>query len=150
MNKRAGGFVTEGEPNHWRTKTMKTRFALASLALVGGFAALASPAAAHSDIRISVGFGVRPPAPVVYVPAPAPVYTAPRCEVPAYATPVYSSPGYGARHARPSGYWKEVVVRSWVPERCYTSYDRWSRPVRVVEPGHYAFRTERVWVNDCR
>ena len=119
---------------------MKTKFALTSLVILGGLAAFATPAAAHTDIRVN--FGYCAPAPVVYVPARAPVY------VERYAPP---APAYYVQPVvQPSGYWKEVVVKSWVPERCFTSYDRWSRPVRVVEPGHFALRTERVWVNACR
>ena len=47
----------------------------------------------------------------------------------------------------PRGYWEEVVVKTWVPERVVFSRDRWGRSVRVCEPGYFAYRTDRVWVD---
>jgi len=92
-------------------------------------AATLAVASARADTRVSIGVNVgiptyrsAPPA-VVYAPPPPAVVVAP---------------------AR--GYWKDVTVRTWVPERWVASRDRWGRPVRYCEPGYYALRTERVWV----
>jgi hypothetical protein len=49
------------------------------------------------------------------------------------------------RHHR-HGYWQESTVRVWVPARQYVTVDRWGRRVHQYEPGHYEYRTERVWV----
>lgn len=96
-----------------------------ALALAVTAAALAANSA-RADTRFSIGVNVgaptysRPPT-VVY--APAPVVVAPR------------------------GYWKDVTVKSWVPERWVSSRDRWGRVVRVCEPGYFTYRTDRVWVD---
>lgn len=45
------------------------------------------------------------------------------------------------------GYWRDVRVRMWVPACWSTSYDC-GRRVRVFIPGHYEFRTDRVWVDN--
>jgi hypothetical protein len=107
-----------------------------AIALLASAAALAANSA-RADTRVSVGVNVgtpvyRTPAPaVVYAPAPAVVYA------PAPAVVV----------APPRGYWKEVVVKTWVPERWVSSHDRWGRHVRVCEPGYFTYRTERMWVD---
>lgn len=93
-------------------------------------AALAATSA-RADTRFSVGFGVgapacRPEMPVVVTNPPPAVIYAP--------APV-------------GGYWKEVLVKTWVPERWVVSRDRWGRSVRILEPGYTTFRTERVWVD---
>ncbi len=45
------------------------------------------------------------------------------------------------------GYWKDVTVKTWVPERWVVRHNRWGRPERYREPGYYAYRTDRVWVD---
>jgi len=109
-----------------------------AIALVATAAALAATSA-RANTRVSIGVNVgtpvyREPAPAV-VYAPAPVYAPPPAVVYAPA-PV----------AAPRGYWKEIVVKTWVPERWVTSHDRWGRHVRFCEPGYYTYRTDRVWV----
>ncbi|MSU48324.1 MAG: hypothetical protein EXS37_04400 [Opitutus sp.] len=109
-----------------------------TLALLATAAALAVNSA-RADTRVSIGFNVggpacRPETPVVvYTPPPTVVY-APAPTVVYAPAPVH-------------GYWKEIVVKTWVPERWLSSHDRWGRPVRVCEPGYFAFRTDRVWVD---
>jgi hypothetical protein len=61
--------------------------------------------------------------------------------------PAYYSAPAPVVYAPARGYWKEVTVKSWVPERWVMSRDRWGRSVRVCEPGHYTYRTDRVWVD---
>jgi hypothetical protein len=111
-----------------KEKTMK-RIAIALLVSAAALAANSARADTRVHIGVNVGTPVyRAPAPaVVYAPAPAVVYA-----------PV-------AAPAR--GYWKEVVVKTWVPERWVSSRDRWGRHVRVNEPGYYTYRTDRVWVD---
>jgi hypothetical protein len=97
-----------------------------TFALLATAAALAAGSAARADTRVSIGVNVGPvyrPAPpvVAYVPAPT-VVVAPR------------------------GYWKEVQVRTWVPERWIVRHNRWGRAERICEPGHYVYHTDRVWV----
>ncbi|MDO8540393.1 MAG: hypothetical protein Q7S40_08115 [Opitutaceae bacterium] len=72
----------------------------------------------------------------VHLGAPAPVYAAPAYYPP---PPVHYVPT--------RGYWKDMVVKTWVPERWSVSHNRWGRPVRTCEPGYFAYRTERVWVD---
>jgi hypothetical protein len=55
----------------------------------------------------------------------------------------------GHHDGRPAGYWKDVSVRTWVPAHWETRYD-YGRCVRVYVPGHYAYRTEHVWVSHGR
>ena len=112
---------------------MNTKLALISLAALGGLA-FANSASARPDIRVNIGFGA--PAPIVRY-APAPV---------AYCAP---APVVIANPYRPAGYWKEIVVKTWVPSTYVMSRDWRGRPVRMIEPGHFAFRTERVWENNC-
>lgn len=97
------------------------------------FLATAAALTAHSasaDTRVRIGIDVGHPAycppTVVYAPAPTVVYAPPA----------------------PRGYWTEMVVKTWVPERWVSSRDRWGRPVRICEPGYFAYRTDRVWVDD--
>ena len=68
---------------------------------------------------------------VVYAPPPAVVYAPPPAVV----------------VAPPRGYWKEVQVRTWVPERWVVRTNRWGRAERYCEPGYYTYRTDRVWVD---
>lgn len=126
---------------------MKTNFALASvIAAVSGLAALANTAKAGTDLHVNLNFGR--PAPVVVVPTRG-------YEVPAY---VYGGRGPDPREARivcppePRGYWKEITVKTWVPARWIVNCDFRGREVRVLEPAHFAYRTDRVWVDagrDC-
>lgn len=44
------------------------------------------------------------------------------------------------------GYWREVQVRTWVDGCWETRYDC-GRRVRIFTPGHYVYRTDRVWVS---
>src|SRR5262245_33683864 len=106
-----------------------------AIALLATAAALAAPTArAHTDVRIGVNFGtpVYQSVPPTVVYAPAPVATCP-------PAPVVVAPA--------RGYWRDVQVRTWVPERWLVRYDRCGRPERYCEPGYYAYRTERVWVD---
>jgi hypothetical protein len=106
-----------------------------SLALIATAALAAS--ALRAETRVSFGIHVGGPA---YVPAPPAVVYAPPPVV------VYAPPPTVV-YAPASGYWKEIVVNTWVPERWVHSRDRWGRSVRLLEPGHYALRTDRVWVD---
>ena len=103
-----------------------------ALALLASAAALAATTA-RADTRLSIGVHVGAP---LY--SPAPVYTPAPVVCPPAPTVVYAPPA--------RGYWKDVTVRTWVPERWTMSRDRWGRPIRVCEPGHYALTTSRVWV----
>lgn len=100
-----------------------------ALALLATTAALAA-ASARADTRVNFGFSVGPPS---YRPAPP--------------TVVYAPPPVVV-HAPTRGYWKDVTVKVWVPERSYVRHNRWGRPERVIEPGYYTYRTDRVWVAD--
>ncbi len=135
---------------------MKTKLALISLAALGGFAAFANSASAHPEIRIGIGFHAA--APVAYCP-PAPVVVFDRNDRDRYDGNRYDGNRYEGnrydndrydhdRGYRPVGFWKEIVVKTWVPACYVTSRDWRGRPVRVVEPGHFAFRTDRVWVSN--
>ncbi len=46
----------------------------------------------------------------------------------------------------PSGYWREVQVRDWVPGRWVCTRDHCGREIRVYQQGYYTYRTDRVWV----
>ena len=114
-----------------------------ALALVASAAALgATVARADTQVRIGVNIG-RPvyshPAPVVvHAPPPAVVYAPPPAVVYAPAPAVVVAP---------RGYWKEVDVKTWIPERWVVRTNRWGRPERYCEPGYYSYRTDRVWVD---
>jgi hypothetical protein len=107
-----------------------------ALALFVSAAALAA-STAKADTRVSVGVNLGGPVyrdvppPVVYQPAPTVVYAPPPAVV----------------YAPSRGYWKDVQVRTWVPERWVVRTNRWGRAERYCEPGYYAYRTERVWVD---
>jgi len=105
-----------------------------AIALLVSAAALAANSA-RADTRVSVGINMGTP---VYAPAPR-VVVAPAANYYAPAVPVYNEPA--------RGYWKDVTVKTWVPERWVTSRDRWGHAVRVCEPGYYTYRTDRVWVD---
>jgi hypothetical protein len=108
------------------------RIAIALLVTAAALAANSARAGTNVSIGVRVGTPVyAPPAPAVVV-APAPNY------YPAPA-PVYYEPA--------RGYWKDVTVKTWVPERYVMSRDRWGHSVRVCEPGYYTYTTQRVWVD---
>ena len=106
-----------------------------ALALLAVAATLAAPPLS-ADTRVSFGINlgrphVAPPPAIVVAPPPVVV--------------VAPAPGHG--------YWREVPVKTWVPERWVYSRDRWGRTIRVFEPGYFTYRTDRVWVNygpECR
>lgn len=104
-----------------------------TIALLATAATLAV-ASARADTRFSIGVNIGVP---TYRPAPPTVVYAP-------PPPAVCPPAVVVAPAR--GYWKDVTVKTWVPERWVVSRDRWGRPVRHCEPGYYAYRTERVWV----
>ena len=113
-----------------------------TIAVVASAAALvASTARADTRVRmgVSVGVPVYSAAPVIVTaPAPTVVYSAPPSVM--YAPPAVIV-------SAPRGYWKEVQVKSWVPERWLVRTNRWGRAERYCEPGYYVYRTERVWVD---
>lgn len=98
-----------------------------TLALLAATAALTA-ASARADTRVSFGLNIGFPA---YRPAPP--------------TVVYAPPPVVV-HAPARGYWKDVTVKTWVPERSYIRHNRWGRPERVIEPGYFTYTTNRVWV----
>ena len=106
-----------------------------AIALLVSAAALAANAArADTSVRIGVNVGgpvFRPAPPVVVAPPPAVVYAPPPAVVVAPSR----------------GYWKEVQVKTWVPERWVVRHSRWGRPERHCEPGYFTYTTQRVWVD---
>ena len=100
-----------------------------ALALLVSAAAVAS-SSARADTRVSFGFNVSLPAHRFVPPAVS-------CASP--PTIVYAP-------VAPRGYWEEVVVTTWVPERIVIRHNRWGRHERICEPGYFAYRTDRVWV----
>ena len=107
-----------------------------TLALLAAAAALAATSLS-ADTRISLGVNFGGPA---YRPAPPVVVYAPPAAVMVAPPPMVT-------YAPAPGYWDEVVVKTWVPERWVFARDRWGRSGRVCEPGYYTFRTDRVWVD---
>lgn len=107
-----------------------------TIALLATAATLAV-ASARADTRFSIGVNIGVPN---YRPAPPTVVYAP-------PPPAVCPPAPAVVVAPARGYWKDVTVKTWVPERWVASRDRWGRPVRYCEPGYYAYRTERVWVD---
>lgn len=47
----------------------------------------------------------------------------------------------------PAGRWDEVTVQVWVPATWVEECGRHGRVYRTYVPGHYEFRTDRVWVS---
>ena len=105
-----------------------------AIALLVTTAALAANSA-RADTRVSIGVNVGAP---VYRSVPPAVVVAPPPVV-GYAPPAVVV-------APPRGYWKDVQVRTWVPERWVVRHNRWGRPERYCEPGYYTYTTQRVWV----
>ncbi|MBI5691719.1 MAG: hypothetical protein HZC55_16670 [Verrucomicrobia bacterium] len=97
-----------------------------TLALFAIAAVAARPLSAETRVSFGVSFGHPPHLPPPVVVAPPTV------------TVVAPHPA--------SGYWREVLVKTWVPERWTYSRDRWGRTIRVREPGYFTYRTDRVWV----
>lgn len=123
MNKTRSGFVTGTEPTFY---SMKTSLVLASLvAAVSGLAGLATTANAGTDFSINLNIGSRRPVVVVED----------------------HSHRHGHRHHAPSGYWKEVTVKAWVPAHWAITRDHCHREVRTLVPGRYTYRTDRVWID---
>jgi hypothetical protein len=116
-----------------------------TLAVVVSAAALAAAGSVRADTRVRIGVNIGAPAyshpapVIVSAPAPAVVYA------PA-PTVVYARPP-AVVVAPPRGYWKEVQVKTWVPERWVVRTNRWGRSERYCEPGYYTYRTDRVWVD---
>jgi len=144
---------------------MKTKFVLASFfAALGGLAAFAPALRASPDVRIRVD--LRPPVVVVaerdhdrdhghsdhIVIANGP----PQAPRGAYGNYWYEQQrrahheGYQLSYPAPRGYWKDVVVRQWIPAHWEYGYDNCGRQIRTFQPGHDECRTERVWVDECR
>ena len=92
-----------------------------ALALLVSAAAVAT-SSARADTRFSVGINVGTPS--YRVPPPVVVYA-----------PV-----------APRGYWKEIVVKTWVPERIVVRHNYRGHHERVCEPGYFTYRTDRVWI----
>jgi hypothetical protein len=129
---------------------MKTKFI--TLALAAGLAGFAANAKADTRTRINVSFGINPspvyttPAPV-YVPAPVVGnynYSTPNTVV---VAPTNYGANYGYNYTPARGHWENVTTKVWVPERWVVSRNHWGRPVRVLEPGYFTYRTDRVWVD---
>ena len=118
---------------------MNTKIVLAScIAALSGLAGFATTAHAGTDFRINLNLGLpRPPAIIV-------------------SGRGYEAPAYGYTRVdscddrAPSGYWKEITVKTWVPERWIVTYDRRGREIRSCSPGYFTYRTDRVWVDTGR
>ena len=100
-----------------------------TIALLATAVAVAvSPARAESRFSIGVNLGgpaYRPTPPgIAFTPPPVVVYAPAR------------------------GYWDEIVVQAWVPERWVITRDHRGRIVRICEPGYYTYRTDRVWIDN--
>jgi hypothetical protein len=115
-----------------RSETKDTIMKTIAIALLAAAGFAASSARAEHASRVTVSGFINFGAPAVVT---APAY----CPPPAPAPVVVYPPA--------RGYWKDVVVRDWMPERWILRHNAWGRPVRVYEPGHYVVRTERVWVD---
>ena len=115
-----------------------------TLAVVVSAAALAAAVSARADTHVRIGVNIGAPA----YSHPAPVVVSPAAPAVVYAhapTVVYARPP-AVVVAPPRGYWKEVQVKTWVPERWVVRTNRWGRAERYCEPGYYTYHTDRVWV----
>ena len=113
---------------------MNTKLVLASVvAALSGLTGLATTAKAGTDVHVNLNLGL--PRGVVVV-APHRDYT------PGY--------GYGVQEncppPAPRGYWREVVVKTWVPARWIVTHDRRGREFRTLQEGYFAYRTDREWI----
>lgn len=115
-----------------------TTFAL--LSLVTGFAT----AAAHTEDRVPVGRHFDPGA--------TPAMEAARRHIDVRDDRGGRSYGYSDRSRReaPRGYWRDVTVKTWIPERWVMTRNRWGRAVRIFEPGYFTCSTSRMWVDARR
>ena len=115
-----------------------TTFAL--LSLVTGFAT----AAAHTEDRVPVGRHFDPGA--------TPAMEAARRYIDVRDDRGGPSYGYSDRSRReaPRGYWRDVTVKTWIPERWVMTRNRWGRAVRIFEPGYFTCSTSRMWVDATR
>lgn len=116
------------------------RIAIALLATAAALAASSARAQTHVRIGVNVGAPVYRHAPVVVAHQPAVVYAPPPALVYAPPPAVVVVP--------PRGYWKEIQVKTWVPERWVVRHNRWGRAERHCEPGYYTYTTQRQWVED--
>jgi hypothetical protein len=108
---------------------MKTKIVLASVvAALSGLTGLATTAKAGTDVSIHLNVGL--PRGVVVVPPH-------RGHGPDYRD---------HRDHSPRGYWKEIVVKTWVAPRWVVTHGRRGRDNRTLVPGHYVYSTDRVWV----
>ncbi len=144
---------------------MKTKFVLASLvAALSGLAALVPSANAAPDIQLRVNLALPPP-PVVLVSDRGHGHSRDGHRHHRHDRGNSRNQGtYGrdwydqqrevrqARngHSEARGYWKEVVVETWVPARWDIRQDRWGREVRTYRPGYMSRRVNRVWVSGGR
>jgi hypothetical protein len=114
---------------------MNTKLILASsIAALSSLAGLATTAHA-GDFRINLNLGL-PRLPVVVI--------ADRHDAPVYG---YARVDSCDDRSAPRGFWKEVSVRIWVPERWVATCDRRGREIRTLSPGYFTYRTDRVWVD---
>ncbi|MES2692144.1 MAG: hypothetical protein V4773_01640 [Verrucomicrobiota bacterium] len=105
-----------------------------AIALIATAAAALAANTAHAGTDVRIGVNIGGPS---YRPAPPVVVARPPTVV--YAPPVVVAPS--------RGYWKDVTVKTWVPERWVVRHNRWGRSERVCEPGYYTYTTNRVWVD---
>lgn len=134
---------------------MKTKFVLAScVAALSGLAGLAATASAAPDVHVRVNLGLpRPPVVVIAERGP---------DRPDWYSRQNRGGGDWYDHQRernhpedrgrvvPSGYWKEVVVKHWIPGHWEISYDRRGCERRDFIPAHAEYHTRRIWVDGCR
>jgi hypothetical protein len=66
-----------------------------------------------------------------------------------YCPPVVSYPAPVVVYSS-GGYWETSCVQVWIAPRWTVIYDRYNRPVRRFEPGHYETRNNRVWIASNR
>lgn len=140
---------------------MKTKFVLASfVAALSGLAALATSANAAPDIQVRVNVALPPP-PVVFVgdrdhgdrdyDRSYNRHRENRNHRSSRGDDWYDQQRDKRRalngHSEARGYWKDVVVKRWVPARWEIGYDRHGREVQIHRPGYMAHHTERVWVS---
>ncbi len=130
---------------------MKTSVILA-IAIAGLSAVPASAHAGRNSEKVWIGVGSflggvlvgshierhSSPPPVVYCP-PAPRYQP--APVVIVEQPRHCPP------PAPSGYWKTIQTRVYVPERWIITTDRCGRQTRVCQPAYYTYETRRVWVD---
>ena len=130
---------------------MNTKFVIASVfAAVSGLAGIANTASAGTDIHLNIGIGARP-GPVIVAPRYEPVVVVPAAPTFGYGYEARPMPVYrdACPPPAPSGYWKEVSVKVWVPAEWIFTRGHHGRDTRTLRPGYFTYRTERVWVADA-